>query len=70
MKKLLSLVTVAIACLQALAIPAHPGTTAMPQPDGTMITIELHGDEYYCFTTCSKTSKVPMNMPAAAATSL
>ncbi|MBR1882060.1 MAG: M6 family metalloprotease domain-containing protein, partial [Muribaculaceae bacterium] len=51
MKKLLSLVTVAIACLQALAIPAHPGTTAMPQPDGTMITIELHGDEYYCFTT-------------------
>ncbi len=34
-----------------LAIPAKPGVQTVEQPDGTTITILMHGDEYFHFTT-------------------
>lgn len=50
MKKLsLLLLATAFICLQSLAIPAHKGLVQVPQPDGTMLTIGLEGDEFYHF---------------------
>ena len=37
--------------VSSLAIPAHRGLVQMPQPDGTLLTINLVGDEYYHFNT-------------------
>ena len=52
MRKLTSfLMVAAIVCLQALANPAHRGSVMMPQPDGTMLSVCLEGDEYYHFNT-------------------
>ena len=34
-----------------MAVPAHKGTVKMSQPDGTTVTIRLHGDEYLSFNT-------------------
>ena len=41
------LLVAALMGLQALAIPAHRGFVPMPQPDGSMVSIGLVGDEYY-----------------------
>ena len=53
MKRILFCMTLAIAfgihC--ALAVPAYKGTAKMLQPDGTTVTISLHGDEYLHFYT-------------------
>ena len=38
-------------CISSLAIPAHRGLVQMPQPDGTLVTINLVGDEFYHFNT-------------------
>ena len=35
----------------AMAVPAHKGATRVMQPDGTYVTIRLHGDEYLHFNT-------------------
>ena len=52
MKKLTSLLLLAVlVSVQALAIPAHRGLVKMPQPDGTLLTISLEGDEFYHFNT-------------------
>ena len=53
MKKILSFVTLAIAfgIQSVLAVPAHKGAVKMTQPDGTTVTIRLHGDEYLSFNT-------------------
>ena len=48
-KTVLLLLTAAILSIQALAIPAHRGFVPMPQPDGTMVSIGLMGDEFYHF---------------------
>ncbi len=37
--------------LQALAVPADPRPLTVTQPDGTQLTIQNHGDEYYNFLT-------------------
>ena len=36
---------------QSFAIPAHPGSVKVTQPDGSFVTIRLHGDEYLNYTT-------------------
>ena len=36
---------------QALAIPAHPGIAKVRQPDGTTVSIRLHGNEHEHFNT-------------------
>ena len=38
---------------QAFAIPAHPGIVKVRQPDGTTISIRLHGNEYQHYNTTS-----------------
>ena len=43
---LISLTTVAV-----WAVPAKPGATRIQQPDGSSITVSLHGDEYLHYTT-------------------
>lgn len=35
----------------AQAVPAYPGTYKYKQPDGTVIVLQNHGDEYYHWTT-------------------
>ena len=35
----------------SFAIPAHKGTFTVRQPDGTTVTLRLHGDEYLHFNT-------------------
>ena len=37
--------------LQAFAVPAKPGKITAVQPDGTTITIQVHGDEFYHWIT-------------------
>ena len=53
MKKILSFVTFVIICgfQSVMAVPAHKGAVKMTQPDGTTVTIRLHGDEYLSFNT-------------------
>lgn len=36
---------------QVLAVPAHPGRMKVRQPDGTTISIRLHGNEYQHYST-------------------
>ena len=38
------LLLAALVSVQAFAIPAHRGQAKVPQPDGTLLTIELVGD--------------------------
>ncbi len=35
----------------AMAVPAHPGKVCVTQPDGSVVTLCLHGDEYLSFNT-------------------
>ena len=45
------LLLAALVSVQAFAIPAHRGQAKVPQPDGTLLTIELVGDEFYHYNT-------------------
>ncbi|MBQ3631047.1 MAG: M6 family metalloprotease domain-containing protein [Prevotella sp.] len=47
----LTTILIAITALTTWAIPAKPGATRVQQPDGTFITVSLHGDEYLHYTT-------------------
>lgn len=52
MKKIfILLLMTATVCIQSMAIPAHPGMVKMPQPDGTLLSVNLVGDEFYHFNT-------------------
>ena len=64
-KSLILLAVTAIMCLQALANPAHRGFVQMPQPDGTMVTIGLVGDEYYHFNITADGYTVMLNEAGA-----
>ena len=35
------------------AVPAYPWPVMVTQPDGSTVTLQLHGDEYYHYTTTS-----------------
>lgn len=48
---LLTIILLVSGLLSAYSIPARPGRVSVPQPDGTMLTIVLHGDEFVHFTT-------------------
>ena len=65
MKKLASLLLAAVASLPMLAIPARPGMVQMPQPDGTLVTINLVGDEFYHFNTTADGYTVLLNEQGA-----
>ena len=51
MKKNLLLLMVGLLCLTARAIPADPTPIAVTQPDGSMVTLILHGDEFFHYST-------------------
>jgi hypothetical protein len=52
MKKITSLLMLAaLMCFSAAASPAHRGSVQMPQPDGSMLSVCLVGDEFYHFNT-------------------
>ena len=45
------LIMLGLLCLAARAIPADPTPIKVAQPDGSMLTVVLHGDEFFHFTT-------------------
>lgn len=47
-----------IISISAAALPAKPGTFKYTQPDGTILTLERHGDEFFHWTTIAGTSQV------------
>jgi len=51
MRKLTTLLVMALMAVTAMAIPAHRGMSTITQPDGTKLTINLIGDEFYHFNT-------------------
>ena len=52
MKKILAtLLALLTAATMAFAVPAHPGPYKYKQPDGSVIVLELHGDEYFHWMT-------------------
>ena len=53
MRKILLLLVVGLCGLMAHAIPADPTPVKVTQPDGSTLTIKLHGDEFFHFTTTS-----------------
>ena len=40
-----------LCCIHAAAIPAEPTPVTVTQPDGATLTIQLHGDEFFHYTT-------------------
>ena len=48
----------ALVCATSLAVPARPGAFKYTQPDGSVILLERHGDEFYSWTTLAGTSQV------------
>ena len=46
MKKLLFTCAFALVCLHISAVPASPYPIEMTQPDGSILTVYLHGDEH------------------------
>ena len=42
----------------ALAVPAKPGVFTRRQPDGSTVRLELHGDEFFSWTTLAGTRQV------------
>ncbi len=52
MKKLLVLVC-GLLCLMAHAVPADPTPGLVTQPDGSKLTVVLHGDEFFNYLTTS-----------------
>ena len=40
------IITLLLSIVQAWAVPARRGPRTMSQPDGTHITVYLHGDEH------------------------
>ena len=53
----LSALAASLISLAAYAIPAKPGAFNYTQPDGSIIRLELHGDEFFSWTTLAGTSQ-------------
>ena len=52
MKKLLCILTgILLACSALHATAAYPGTIKYRQPDGSVVSIRLHGDEHWHYAT-------------------
>ena len=66
MRKLTALFMMTIlVCLHSMAIPAHRGSVMMPQPDGTMLSVCLEGDEFYHFNTTTDGYTIMLNEAGA-----
>jgi len=54
MKRILfAIIAAVLSGIVVKAVPAYPGPVKYRQPDGSVIEIVLHGDEYYHYTTCN-----------------
>ena len=51
MRKAFLLAVLQVITMVAMAVPAHPKPVKVQQPDGTFVTINLHGDEWLNFYT-------------------
>jgi len=51
MKKYLIILTLGLMCLAAHAVPADPAPGQITQPDGSKLTVILHGDEFFNYLT-------------------
>ena len=51
MRKLLFALVAGLTCLATMAVPADPTPAQVTQPDGSKLTIVLHGDEFCNFLT-------------------
>ena len=52
MKKILATLALLLGALHILsAVPAYPGKIRVTQPDGSIITIQIHGDEWFHYAT-------------------
>ena len=51
MKKTLLLIAMGMVCMFAQATPADPTPAKVTQPDGTTVTVQLHGDEFFNYLT-------------------
>ena len=66
MRKLTTLLMTAIICLTASAIPANSKHVQLvPQPDGTLLSIRLVGDEFYHFNTTADDYTIMLNAAGA-----
>ncbi|MBR5257077.1 MAG: M6 family metalloprotease domain-containing protein [Bacteroidales bacterium] len=55
MKRILATLALLLSAFHILsAVPAYPGKIKVTQPDGSVITIQLHGDEWYHYATDEK----------------
>ncbi len=61
MKKIIVLLLCLISLTAVKAVPAHPGITQVRQPDGTMLSIKLMGDEFYHYTTTADGYTIVLN---------
>ena len=60
-KTVVFVVALLVAVSSAWAVPALRGKYQYKQPDGTVVTLELHGDEYYHWTTDNSGRTVEMD---------
>lgn len=60
-KKVLFTLVAALLTLSAYAIPAAPRAHKYVQPDGTTVTVKLHGDEFYHYATTFDGYTIAMN---------
>ena len=51
MRNLLFYLVMGLACFTARAIPADPTPGQVTQPDGSKLTVVLHGDEFFNYLT-------------------
>ncbi|MBO4605936.1 MAG: M6 family metalloprotease domain-containing protein [Bacteroidales bacterium] len=58
MKKIILLTAAFLIATVASAIPAKPGAFSYTQPDGSVVRLELHGDEFFAWTTLAGTNQV------------
>ena len=66
MKRLsLLLLAVVLTVTQALAIPADPTPARVSQPDGSVLTVRLIGDEFYHYTTTTDGYTILLNEQGA-----
>lgn len=65
MKKILLTLTSLALALAAVAEPAHPEAFEAVNPDGTTVTVNLRGDEFYHFTTTGDGYTVMKNAQGA-----
>ncbi len=65
MRKLALLLATILVCMCAHAIPANPGLVKVPQPDGSLLTIRLVGDEFYHFNTTADDYTILLNAKGA-----